>query len=131
QNILELGCGWGSLTLWMAERFPNARIVGVSNSSSQREHILGQCRARGLANVAILTRDVNELHLDARFDRVVSIEMFEHVRNYRVLFERIAGWLEDDGSLFAHIFCHRYLMYPFEIEHARDEGRDDWMARHF
>ena len=126
QNILELGCGWGSLTLWMAERFPNARIVGVSNSASQREYILGQCRERGLANVAILTRDVNALQLDTRFDRVVSIEMFEHVRNYRMLFERIAGWLEDDGSLFAHIFCHRYLMYPFE-----DEGQDDWMARHF
>ncbi|HEY2346222.1 MAG TPA: cyclopropane-fatty-acyl-phospholipid synthase family protein [Xanthomonadaceae bacterium] len=126
QAILELGCGWGSLTLWMAERYPNARIVGVSNSASQREHILGQCRERGLANVAILTRDVNALQVDARFDRVVSVEMFEHVRNYRLLFERIAGWLEDDGSLFAHIFCHRHLMYPFE-----DQGRDDWMARHF
>jgi len=126
QAILELGCGWGSLTLWMAERFPQARIVGVSNSASQREHILAQCRERGLSNVAILTRDVNTLELDARFDRVVSVEMFEHVRNYRLLFGRIAGWLEDDGSLFAHVFCHRYLMYPFE-----DEGKGDWMARHF
>jgi cyclopropane-fatty-acyl-phospholipid synthase len=126
QRILELGCGWGSLTLWMAERYPNARITGVSNSASQREHILARCRERGFGNVEILTRDVNQLTLDARFDRVVSVEMFEHVRNYRLLFERIAGWLDDDGSLFAHIFCHRYLMYPFE-----DEGNDDWMARHF
>ena len=126
QSILELGCGWGSLTLWIAEHYPNARITGVSNSASQREHILARCRERGFANVEILTRDVNALQLDARFDRVVSVEMFEHVRDYRTLFERIAGWLEDDGSLFAHIFCHRYLMYPFE-----NEGNDDWMARHF
>jgi cyclopropane-fatty-acyl-phospholipid synthase len=127
QRILELGCGWGSLTLWMAERYPNARITGVSNSASQREHILARCRERGFDNVEILTRDVNQLQLDARFDRVVSVEMFEHVRNYRLLFERIAGWLEDDGSLFAHIFCHRYLMYPFDDEH----NDSDWMARHF
>ena len=126
QRILELGCGWGSLTLWMAERYPGARIVGVSNSSTQREYILAQCRERGLANIEILTRDVNALVLDARFDRVVSVEMFEHVRNYQLLFERIAGWLEDDGKLFAHIFCHRYLLYPFD-----DESDDDWMARHF
>jgi len=126
QEILELGCGWGSLTLWMAERYPNARITGVSNSASQREHILARCRERGFDNVEILTRDVNQLQLDARFDRVVSVEMFEHVRNYKLLFERIAGWLEDDGSLFTHIFCHRCLMYPFE-----DEGNDDWMARYF
>jgi cyclopropane-fatty-acyl-phospholipid synthase len=127
QRILELGCGWGSLTLWMAERYPNARITGVSNSASQREHILARCHERGFGNVEILTRDVNQLQLDARFDRVVSVEMFEHVRNYRLLFERIAGWLEDDGSLFAHIFCHRYLMYPFDDEH----NDSDWMARHF
>jgi cyclopropane-fatty-acyl-phospholipid synthase len=126
QRILELGCGWGSLTLWMAERYPNARIVGVSNSSTQREHILAQCRERGLANVDILTRDVNTLSLDVRFDRVVSVEMFEHVRNYQILFERIASWLEDDGKLFAHIFCHRTLLYPFD-----DASDDDWMARHF
>lgn len=126
QRILELGCGWGSLTLWMAEHYPNARITGVSNSASQREHILARCGERGLGNVEILTRDVNQLQLDARFNRVVSVEMFEHVRNYKLLFERIACWLEDDGSLFTHIFCHRYLMYPFE-----DEGCDDWMARYF
>ena len=126
QRVLELGCGWGSLTLWMAEKYPASQILGVSNSATQREYILGQCRERGLENVEILTRDVNALQLDARFDRVVSIEMFEHVRNYRLLFERIAGWLEADGKLFAHIFCHRKLLYPFE-----DQNNDDWMARHF
>jgi cyclopropane-fatty-acyl-phospholipid synthase len=126
QRILELGCGWGSLTLWMAERYPNARITGVSNSETQRAHILDQCRERGLANVDILTRDVNALRMGTRFDRVVSVEMFEHVRNYPLLFERIAGWLENDGKLFAHIFCHRYLLYAFE-----DTGSEDWMARHF
>lgn len=126
-RILELGCGWGSLTLWMAERFPNARILGVSNSASQREHILGQCAKRGLDNVEILTRDVNELDLgERRFDRVVSVEMFEHVRNYRVLFERISGWLDPGGKLFCHVFCHRELMYPFETE-----GEDNWMGRYF
>lgn len=128
QRILELGCGWGSLTLWMAERFPDARITGVSNSGSQREHILRQAQARGLDNVEILTRDVNTLDFDRciKFDRVVSIEMFEHVRNHGALLRRIRGWLDDDGLLFVHIFCHRTLLYPFE-----DQGRHDWMARHF
>ncbi|GAA4869724.1 cyclopropane-fatty-acyl-phospholipid synthase family protein [Luteimonas vadosa] len=126
QRILELGCGWGSLTLWMAERFRNASITGVSNSSGQREYIMAQAHKRGLANIEILTRDVNTLALEGPYDRVVSIEMFEHVRNHAGLLRRIAGWLEDDGSLFVHVFCHRTLVYPFE-----DAGRDDWMARHF
>lgn len=126
QHILELGCGWGSLTLWMAERFPAARITGVSNSRSQREHILAEAGRRGLGNVEILTCDVNRLELDRTFDRVVSIEMFEHMRNYATLLERIHGWLRPDGKLFVHIFCHRELMYPFETE-----GEDNWMGRHF
>ncbi|WP_395789600.1 SAM-dependent methyltransferase [Aquimonas sp.] len=127
QRILELGCGWGSLTLWMAERFPKARILGVSNSASQREHILGQCTKRGLSNVEILTCDVNVLDLgERRFDRVVSVEMFEHVRNYQQLFKRISGWLDENGRLFCHVFCHRELMYPFEVE-----GEDNWMGRNF
>jgi cyclopropane-fatty-acyl-phospholipid synthase len=126
QRILELGCGWGSLTLWMAERFPAARITGVSNSNGQREHILAQARARGLGNLEILTCDVNRLALDRRFDRVVSIEMFEHMRNYQGLLRNIAGWMEADARLFVHIFCHRELMYPFETE-----GDGNWMGRHF
>lgn len=127
QRILELGCGWGSLTLWMAERFPNARITGVSNSRTQREHILGQAAARGLGNVEIITTDVNRLELpEGAFDRVVSIEMFEHMRNYRTLLGNIARWLAPGGQLFVHIFVHRHLMYPFEVE-----GEDNWMGRYF
>jgi len=127
QHILELGCGWGSLTLWMAERYPNAQITAVSNSNSQREYILGQCRTRGLINVTVLTRDVNHLMLDAEtFDRCVSIEMFEHMRNYPQLLQRIHRWLRPEGKLFVHIFVHRTLMYPFETE-----GDDNWMGRHF
>ncbi|MCF7750381.1 cyclopropane-fatty-acyl-phospholipid synthase family protein [Bacillus subtilis subsp. subtilis] len=127
QHILELGCGWGSLTLWMAEHYPNARITGVSNSNSQREYIQSQCRARGLGNVTILTRDVNQLDLEAeQFDRCVSIEMFEHMRNYATLLQRIQRWLRPGGKLFVHIFAHRTLMYPFETE-----GEDNWMGRHF
>ena len=127
QDILELGCGWGSLTLWMAERYPNARITGVSNSRSQREFIMAAAAQRGLGNIEIITCDVNQLELRAQaFDRVVSIEMFEHVRNYAVLLNSIVGWLRPQGRLFVHIFCHRALAYPFE----RD-GEDDWMGRYF
>ncbi len=127
QHILELGCGWGSLTLWMAQRYPNARITAVSNSSSQREYILAQCAQRGLLNVSVLTCDVNQLALDAEtFDRCVSIEMFEHMRNYPLLLQRIHRWLRPEGKLFVHIFVHRTLMYPFETE-----GEDNWMGRHF
>ena len=127
QDVLELGCGWGSLTLWMAERFRNSRITAVSNSRPQREFIESQCRERGLNNVDVLTHDVNTLQLDrARFDRAVSIEMFEHMRNYDTLLGRIASWLRPGGKLFVHIFCHRELLYPFETD-----GEDNWMGRYF
>ncbi|MEO8809033.1 MAG: cyclopropane-fatty-acyl-phospholipid synthase family protein [Rhodanobacter sp.] len=127
QQILELGCGWGSLTLWMAERYPDARITAVSNSNPQREHIQAQCRQRGLFNVNVITCDVNVLALEAnQFDRCVSIEMFEHMRNYETLLQRIGGWLRPGGKLFVHIFAHKTLMYPFETG-----GDDNWMGRHF
>lgn len=127
QDVLELGCGWGSLTLWMAQHFPQSRITAVSNSRPQREFIEARCRASGFSNVAVLTRDVNQLELQAsRFDRVVSIEMFEHMRNYERLLHSIACWLRPGGKLFVHIFCHRELMYPFETE-----GSGNWMGRHF
>lgn len=127
QQILELGCGWGSLTLWMAERYPNARIVAVSNSRQQREHIEAQCRQRALFNVRVITQDVNTLELEAgKFDRCVSIEMFEHMRNYATLLGRIAGWLRPGGKVFVHIFAHKTVMYPFETA-----GGDNWMGRHF
>ena len=127
QDILELGCGWGSLTFWMAEHYPNARITAVSNSRSQGVYIQEQCLARDLRNVQVVTRDVSTLALGAEeFDRCVSIEMFEHVRNYEVLLARIAGWLRPGGKLFVHIFAHQSLMYPFETA-----GADNWLGRHF
>ncbi|MEB6677345.1 SAM-dependent methyltransferase [Acinetobacter haemolyticus] len=127
QDILELGCGWGSLTLWMAERYPNAKITAVSNSATQREHILSQASTRKLNNIEVLTCDVNVLELDSdRFDRVVSVEMFEHVRNYEKLFEKIHRWLKADGLLWCHIFCHRFMHYPFEIK-----SEYDWMSKYF
>jgi len=128
EQILELGCGWGSLTLWMAEHFPRARITAVSNSRTQKQFIDARAAERGLANVEVLTRDANVLEFPAerRFDRVVSVEMFEHMRNYETLLERIAGWLRPGGTLFVHIFTHARYAYPFEV---RDES--DWMARYF
>jgi cyclopropane-fatty-acyl-phospholipid synthase len=128
QAVLELGCGWGSATLWMAERYPNSRITAVSNSRTQKQFIDGRAAARGLRNVEVLTRDVNVLEFPAhtRFDRAVSVEMFEHMRNYETLLAKIAGWLRPGGTLFVHIFAHAELAYPFEV---RDES--DWMARHF
>jgi cyclopropane-fatty-acyl-phospholipid synthase len=127
QRILELGCGWGSLTLWMAEHYPNAKITAVSNSKTQREHIMSVCTANGWNNVEVITCDVNHLELSGNeFDRVVSVEMFEHMRNYQHLLNRISQWLKPGGKLFVHIFCHRYLMYPFETE-----GENNWMGRYF
>lgn len=126
QDVLELGCGWGSLSLWMAERYPNSRITGVSNSRTQREHILSECARRGIRNLAVVTADMNVFRPEGAFDRVVSVEMFEHMKNYRELMARIASWLRPGGRLFVHIFTHKEYAYPFV---ARDES--DWMARHF
>ncbi|MBD3258105.1 methyltransferase domain-containing protein, partial [candidate division GN15 bacterium] len=126
QDILELGCGWGSLTLWMAEQYPNSSITAVSNSHGQRQFIERRAKERGLDNLQVITSDMNDFATDKQFDRVVSVEMFEHMRNYEELMRRIAGWLNDTGKLFVHIFCHREFVYPFV-----DRGEGDWMARHF
>jgi len=127
QNILELGCGWGSFTLWIASQYPEAQITGVSNSSTQRTYILEQAQLRGLNNIEILTQDINTLTFEeGLFDRVVSVEMFEHVRNYQGLFQNISSWLKTDGLLWCHIFCHRFLHYPFEVI-----DDDDWMSKYF
>ena len=125
-QILELGCGWGSLTLWMAVHFPGSRIVAVSNSASQRRFIETRCREQGIDNVQVITADMNCFSTDQRFDRVVSVEMFEHMRNWEVLLHRIGGWLKDDGRVFIHIFSHSRFAYPFETD-----GGDNWMGRHF
>jgi len=122
QDVLELGCGWGSLTLWMGEHYPKSRITAVSNSSSQRKFILD----RGLDNINVITCDMNQFDIDDRFDRVVSVEMFEHMKNHALLLKKISGWLREDGRLFIHIFTHRDYAYHFEV---KDET--DWMARYF
>jgi cyclopropane-fatty-acyl-phospholipid synthase len=127
QNILELGCGWGSLCLYNAERFPNAKITAISNSKTQKEHIDTEARKRGLKNLRILTCDINAFDIEpAQFDRVVSVEMFEHLKNYDKLFRNIARWLKPGGLLFTHIFTHKELSYHVV---ARDET--DWMSRYF
>jgi cyclopropane-fatty-acyl-phospholipid synthase len=122
QDVLELGCGWGSLSLFVAARYPNSRIVAVSNSHSQRAFI----NEHKPENLEVVTADVNEFRADRRFDRIVSVEMFEHVRNYETLLRRISEWLHDDGRLFVHVFCHREHAYPFETE-----GAHNWMGRYF
>jgi cyclopropane-fatty-acyl-phospholipid synthase len=128
ERILELGCGWGSLTLWMAEHYPRASITAVSNSRTQKAFIDARAAERGLRNVEVVTCDANELEFPAerRFDRVVSVEMFEHMRNYQALLGRIAGWLRPGGTLFVHIFTHLRYAYPFEVR-----NETDWMARYF
>jgi cyclopropane-fatty-acyl-phospholipid synthase len=126
QDLLELGCGWGSLTLWMAERFPTARITAVSNSAPQREHIEAEAARRGLLNVEVITADMNAFATDRRFDRVVSVEMFEHMSNWPRLLGNIAGWLRRDGALFLHVFSHQAT--PYRFDHT---DRADWIAQHF
>jgi cyclopropane-fatty-acyl-phospholipid synthase len=126
QRVLDLGCGWGSLALYAAARYPNSRITGVSNSHSQRQFIEAQARQRGLDNLTIVTADINTFDTTEAFDRIVSVEMMEHVRNYQRLFQKIASWMHDDSLLFSHVFTHRRCAYLFEV---RDGG--DWMAQHF
>ena len=126
QQILELGCGWGSLTFYMAQNFPNSKITAVSNSNDQRKFIEKKCEKLQLKNIEVITADMNDFTIDKEFDRVVSIEMFDHMRNYDELLRRVSGWLKKDGKLFVHIFSHEKIAYPFE-----DEGQGDWMAREF
>ncbi|MYD69298.1 MAG: class I SAM-dependent methyltransferase [Acidobacteria bacterium] len=125
-QVLDLGCGWGSLALWIARRYPGCLVSAVSNSRSQGAFIMERVRARNLRNVAVHVADLNDFQPDRTFDRVISIEMFEHMRNYARLLDRVAHWLGRDGRLFVHVFCHRSQPYFFE-----DRGPGDWMARHF
>ena len=126
QDILELGCGWGSLSLWMASRYPRSRITAVSNSAPQRLYIEDQARARGLANLTVITADMNDFVTSKRFDRIVSVEMFEHMANWRPLLARVRGWLTEVGRLFVHAFSHNNKPYRFD---TADDA--DWIARHF
>ncbi|MAI78792.1 MAG: SAM-dependent methyltransferase [Deltaproteobacteria bacterium] len=125
-RILDLGCGWGSLSLFLADRYPDCEITGVSNSNSQREFIAARAKERGLDNLEIITADMNEFDSSNQFDRVMSVEMFEHMRNWKKLLGRIDGWLAPTGKLFLHYFCHAKNPYPYETE-----GAGNWMGRHF
>ena len=125
-KVLDLGCGWGSLTLWIAEHFPNASVTSVSNSKSQRDLIVTEARARKIDNIDVRVCDMNDFEAGDTYDRIVSIEMFEHMRNYAELFRRINTWLVPDGRFFMHIFCHRSTPYEYI-----DRGPSDWMSRHF
>ena len=126
QKVLELGCGWGSLSLWMANRYRGSSFTALSNSTSQREHIEAQAAQRGLTNLRVITRDFNHFDTSERFDRVVSVEMFEHLRNWPLAFANVARWLEADGKFFMHVFAHREAPYAFVERDA-----SDWMSRHF
>ena len=125
-EILDVGCGWGSLSLWIAEKFPKCLVLAVSNSVPQGEFIRARARELSLGNVEVTTADMNRFDTDRRFDRILSVEMFEHMRNWERLLERISGWLNKDGKLFIHIFTHRRFSYLFETN-----GADNWMGRHF
>jgi cyclopropane-fatty-acyl-phospholipid synthase len=126
ESILELGCGWGSLSLWMARQFPNSRITAVSNSRSQRDYIEAEAAARGLKNLRVVTADMNVFDPQQQFDRIVSVEMFEHMMNWRELMTQVKSWLAPDGRFFLHIFTHRSGAYLFDRT-----DREDWIAQHF
>jgi cyclopropane-fatty-acyl-phospholipid synthase len=125
-KVLELGCGWGSLSLWMAEKYPGSEITAVSHSKTQKALIDERARSRGLGNLTVITQDMNDFSTNEQFDRVVSVEMFEHMRNWPELFRRVSTWLKADGRFFMHVFCHKRLAYFFE-----DQGADNWMGRYF
>ncbi|MGQ9921211.1 MAG: SAM-dependent methyltransferase [Desulfobacca sp.] len=126
QDILDLGCGWGSFTLWAAEHFPHSRLLAVSNSRRQGEFLRGLAAARGLPSVAVATADMNDFSPGRLFDRIISIEMFEHLRNWPAFLRRLATWLKPGGKIFLHIFCHRRFAYLFETT-----GPADWLGRTF
>ena len=126
QDVLELGCGWGSLSLWMAEHYPASRITAVSNSHSQRAFIESVARNKGFGNLTVITMDMNDFETKTRFDRVVSVEMFEHMSNWPALLAKVAGWMRPDGRLFLHVFTHRETPYRFDMS-----DKEDWIAQHF
>lgn len=125
-RVLDLGCGWGSVSLYIAEVFPSCQVLAVSNSASQGDFIRRRAAARGLRNIEVVTSDINDFETDRQFDRIISVEMFEHLRNWETLLERVNGWLDPEGRLLVHVFCHRELAYAFEPRHA-----NDWMSTHF
>ncbi|UCG05160.1 MAG: class I SAM-dependent methyltransferase [Desulfobacterales bacterium] len=125
-KILELGCGWGSLSLWMAENYPNSRVVAVSNSRLQADFINARSAERNLNNITVITEDMNNFSIERQFDRIISVEMFEHMRNWPLLLQNISQWLKPEGKLFVHIFCHRKFAYFFD-----EEDDENWMGKYF
>lgn len=125
-KILELGCGWGSLSLWMAENYPNSRVVAVSNSRLQADFINARSAERNLNNISVITEDMNNFSIERQFDRIISVEMFEHMRNWPLLLQNISQWLKPEGKLFVHIFCHRKFAYFFD-----EEDDENWMGKYF
>jgi cyclopropane-fatty-acyl-phospholipid synthase len=125
-NILDLGCGWGSLSLFLAKKYPNSSISSLSNSATQRQYIEEQAKKRGLNNIRVYTEDMNQVQFEDSFDRILSIEMFEHLRNYQLVFRKVSEWLKSDGLVFLHIFCHDSFSYPFEVKSEKD-----WMSKYF
>ncbi len=125
-DVLDLGCGWGSFSMWVVRHYPRCRVLAVSNSRTQAEFIRARCPSEALDRLEVVTADMNDFGTDRNFDRVVSVEMFEHMRNWARLFERVAGWLRPDGAFFQHVFCHQRYAYLYS-----DESAGDWMARHF
>jgi len=126
QTVLDMGCGWGSLSLWIAENYPNSSVLSVSNSKTQKTFIENIAKSKNFTNINVITKDMKEFNTDKKFDRIVSLEMFEHMKNYKKLFNRVSKWLNNDGLFFMHIFCHKTVPYEFI-----DNGPNDWMSRHF
>lgn len=126
QRILDLGCGWGALSIYLANSFPNSLVTAMSNSSKQRKYIEEIIKRKGIKNLEVITCDINDLALTEKFDRILSIEMFEHMRNYQALFSKLAGFLNERGKLFVHVFCHCQLPFTYEVKSS-----SDWMAKYF
>ncbi|XP_028807031.1 (S)-coclaurine N-methyltransferase [Neltuma alba] len=125
-TVLDVGCGWGSLCIYIAKKYSNSRVTGICNSTTQKAYIEEKCRDLMLQNVEIIVADISTFEMDASYDRIFSIEMFEHMKNYKDLLKKIAGWLKEDGLLFLHHFCHKAFAYHFE-----DKNEDDWITRYF
>ncbi|KAL6212260.1 hypothetical protein ACLB2K_017481 [Fragaria x ananassa] len=125
-SVLDVGCGWGSLSLYIAEKYKNCKVTGICNSTTQKAFIEELCRNRQLENVEIIVADISTFEMEASYDRIFSIEMFEHMKNYKDLLKKISGWMKQDGLLFVHHFCHKAFAYHFE-----DKSDDDWITRYF
>jgi len=129
-EILDLGCGWGSCGLYLLKKYPNVKVTFFSNSTTQQAYIREQAKkGNNLDRIKSIAGDVNVTELNAEFDRIVTNEMFEHMKNYEKLFEKVSKWLKPEtGLLFIHVFCHRFFPYQFKV---KDSNNADWMGRNY